>query len=204
MYSLIIPYLPYISNLRYTTDMKLVVALGNPGEEYKNTRHNVGWLLVDRFASEHKLRFATKSKFHGEIAELNQAGEKVIFLKPTTFYNLAGESARAVSDFYKITPADILIIHDDLAIPLGTLRTRIGGSDAGNNGIKSISQHLGEQTARLRVGTWTEHRETIDDADFVLSTFNAEEYETILSVSPKANEIINSFIEGAFEATTHR
>lgn len=184
--------------------MKLVVALGNPGSEYKNTRHNVGWLLVDRFASEHNLRFSTKSKFHGAITELNQAGEKTIFLKPTTFYNLAGESVRAVSDFYKIAPTDILIVHDDLALPLGTLRTRIGGSDAGNNGIKSISQHLGEETARLRVGTWTEHRETIHDADFVLSALNTDEHEAILSVSSKANEIINSFIAGTFEATTHR
>jgi len=184
--------------------MKLVVALGNPGSEYKKTRHNVGWLLVDRFASEHKLRFATKSKFHGEIAELNHAGEKTIFLKPTTFYNLSGESARAVSDFYKIAPADILIIHDDLALPLGTLRTRISGSDAGNNGIKSITQHLGEETARLRVGTWTEHRETIDDADFVLSALNTDEHKVILDVSSKANEIINSFIAGTFETTTHR
>jgi PTH1 family peptidyl-tRNA hydrolase len=188
----------------YTTDMKLIVALGNPGAEYKNTRHNVGWMLVDQFASEHSLRFATKSKFHGAIAELNRAGEKTLFLKPATFYNLAGESARAVSDFYKIATDDILIVHDDLALPLGTLRTRIGGSDAGNNGIKSITQHLGEGTARLRVGTWTEHRETTDDADFVLSALNSDERKAILDVSSKANDIINSFIAGTFVTTTHR
>ena len=184
--------------------MKLIVALGNPGSEYRNTRHNVGFMLLDAFASKKRLSFSKKNKFSAEVAEYSINGEKVIFIKPTTFYNEVGVAARAISDFYKITPEDTLVIHDDLMLPIGTLRTRIGGRDAGNNGLKSLNAHIGEGTARLRVGTWTEHRETIDDTTFVLSAFTSDEQAKISDMTPKAIEIIDSFISGTLETTTHR
>ncbi len=150
--------------------MKLIIGLGNPEEKYKNTRHNIGFRVLTEYAEKKDVEFALKDKFRACIAELTIDGEKVILAKPTTYYNLVGEAARLITDFYKIAPADILVVHDELALPFGTIRTRIGGSDAGNNGVKSMTQHLGPDTARLRVGVYNELRERMDDADFVLAS----------------------------------
>src|SRR6266568_2679917 len=130
--------------------MKLILAQGNPGAEYAKTRHNVGFMALDVYAEKHDLEFQDKSKFHAQIAEMMPEDEKILFVKPTTFYNETGQAARALADFYKIAPTDILVIHDDLALPFGTLRTREKGSDAGNNGIKSLNAHLGEKYTRIR------------------------------------------------------
>ncbi len=178
--------------------MQLIIALGNPEKKYDNTRHNIGFFVADAFAAERGLKWQSKTKFKASVAE----GDGFIIAKPTTYYNLAGESARAIADFYKITPNDILIIHDDLALPLGTVRTRIGGSAAGNNGIKSISQHLGDGTARLRIGTYSES--PANQVDFVLGKFTALEQQVIESQLPKLTAIINSFLNNAFAATTHK
>lgn len=180
--------------------MRLIVALGNPEQKYDNTRHNVGFFVVDSFAKGHDLTWQHKPKFKADIAE----GKGYIIAKPHTFYNLVGESARAICDFYKIIPHDVLVVHDDLALPLGTIRTRHGGSPAGNNGIKSISQHLGDTTARLRVGTYTEHRNTIHDVDFVLGKFTASEQKTITDLLPKITGVIKDFLHDNFEPTTHK
>ncbi len=183
--------------------MKLIVALGNPDKQYAHTRHNIGFAVVDSYARKIGATFAPKPKFHADIAEI--AGEeKILLVKPTTYYNLIGESVRALSDFYKIAPVDTLLVHDDLALPLGTIRTRIGGSDAGNNGVKSVNQHVGEATARLRIGTWSEHRDSIDDATFVLSKFTPAELETLTAITPKITAVIELFIRGDFAVTTHR
>ena len=180
--------------------MKLIFALGNPESKYDGTRHNVGFFVADQIALEQELKWQVKTKFKANVAE----GDDYIVAKPTTYYNLVGESARAIADFYKISPEDILIIHDDMALPVGTLRTRVGGSPAGNNGIKSLTQHLGDNTARLRIGTWNELADQMDAAAFVLSKLNAKDSEAIIASLPQISQIVQSFLADNFELTTHR
>ena len=184
--------------------MKVVLGLGNPGERYANTRHNVGWRYVLAYAAREGIMFGEKAKFQAEIAELTHAsGEKVLLVKPLTFYNEAGQAARAILDFYKCEPTDFLVIHDELALPLGTIRTREQGSHAGNNGIRSLIDHIGPDFARVRIGIKTDLADRMDAADFVLGYFSADEYKVLDDHIPKAMGIIDNFIESSFETTTH-
>jgi PTH1 family peptidyl-tRNA hydrolase len=184
--------------------MKLIFCLGNPEEKYSGTRHNVGFFVADVFAKEHKAEFQLKGKFRAQLAEISVHGEKVLIAKPTTYYNLVGESMRSLIDFYKLEPSDILIVHDELALPFGTVRARIGGSDAGSNGIKSINQHGGQDTNRLRVGIASEMRAVMGDVDFVLGRFNADEQKLLASsIAPKAIELIGIFVADQHEPTSH-
>lgn len=185
--------------------MKLIVGLGNPEKQYDGTRHNIGFTVLDRYAAQHDLTFTPKTKFKALVAEYDKGDERALLIKPTTYYNLVGESIRAIADFYKILPEDMLIIHDDLALPIGTLRTRLGGSDAGNNGVKSLNTHLLEPTThRLRIGTHADHRTLVGDADFVLSRFSSEEQESLDSLFPRIFQLIDAFVDGTLEHTTHR
>jgi PTH1 family peptidyl-tRNA hydrolase len=183
--------------------MKLIIGLGNPGERYATTRHNVGFRMLDYVARQRGAAFNPQPKFKADVAQLSTDGEKIILAKPTTFYNLSGESVRSLADFYKIAPEDILIVHDELALPFGTIRTRMGGSDAGNNGVKSVNAHLGPQTARIRIGVYNDLRDRIDDANFVLAPFNKEESEILDERQQKIASLIDAFISGNFEVTTH-
>lgn len=183
--------------------MKLIIGLGNPETKYTGTRHNVGFFMVDAYAHEKGGAFRDKAKFKAEICELSGSSEKVLLVKPTTFYNLSGEAVRAIADFYKVEPSDILVIHDELALPFGTIRSRIGGSDAGNNGIKSITEHIGPDTARIRVGIWNELRDKMDDADFVLAKFSNDEASNLKEQSKKVIDIIDDFIQNRFVITSH-
>ena len=184
--------------------MKLIIGLGNPEEKYKHTRHNVGFFTLSQYAKEKGSDFQLRDKFKACIAEFTHEGEKIILAKPTTYYNNVGEAGRAIADFYKIDSTDILIVHDELALPFGTIRTRIGGSDAGNNGIKSMNQHCGEDTSRIRIGVYNELRDRIEDASFVLSNFSSDEQSSLEDLQPKLHALIDSFIRGTFETTTHR
>jgi PTH1 family peptidyl-tRNA hydrolase len=185
--------------------MKLIFAQGNPGHEYETTRHNVGFLAVDFYARQHSLTFQPKAKFHADIAETTIGDEKVLLVKPTTFYNETGQAARLLADFYKIETKDILVIHDELALPFGTLRTREKGSDAGNNGIKSLNAHLGENYARIRVGTWNEIADKQGAFDFVLSKFSSDEMKKLQGdIFPKIAELIDDFIADKHTVTSHK
>lgn len=187
------------------TDMKLIIGLGNPGLEYKNTRHNVGFYVLNEYAKQKGASFQLKEKFHAAIAAFGSGDEKVFVAKPTTFYNNVGEAARALSDFYKIQPEDILIVHDELMLPFGTLRCRHGGSDAGNNGIKSLNAHVGSETHRIRVGIYNDLRGQQDDADFVLGRFSRDEQAKLdEQLLAKLCQLIDNCVEGEFEKTTHR
>ena len=179
--------------------MKLIIGLGNPEKEYEGTRHNTGFSSVERLAEQ----WQEKTKFHCLLSETEQNGEKVLFFKTTDNYNTTGLGARALKDFYKIENKDILVIHDELALPLGIVRTRLGGSDAGNNGIKDLNLHLSEDYARLRVGIAQEGR-TNSDIDFVLSRFNKAELEKLENVFTITDQIITDFIKGTFDHTSHK
>jgi len=186
--------------------MKVIFAQGNPDAKYRNTRHNTGFLALDAVAEKHSAVWKDVAKFTARIAETHIAGEKVILIKPLSYYNDTGLVARQFIDFYKLDPAtDFAVIHDDLALPLGTIRIRESGSDAGNNGIKSINAHLGATYLRIRVGIWTEGRDLMDDVNFVLGTFpKAERDKLDTDILPKVTELIEKFAASNLEITSHK
>src|SRR5919202_2940090 len=132
--------------------MKVVVGLGNPGSRYQGTRHNVGFIVIDRLAESPRAgRF--QSRFQAQVAELLEDAHKVLLVKPETFMNLSGRSVRGVLDFYQVPPEDLLVICDDVNLPLGKLRVRARGSHGGHNGLRDIQSHLGTTDyPRLRIG----------------------------------------------------
>ena len=183
--------------------MKIIIGLGNPEARYDRTRHNIGFDVLTAYAEKNGVQFTNKDKFRAQVAELTKNGEKVLLVKPLTYYNDSGESARALLDFYKAAPEDFLIIHDDHALPFGTIRTREQGSDAGNNGIKSINSTIGPTTRRIRIGTHSELRNNLSDADYVLSKFSKNESSKRDVLEATAHRIIDQFIDENFTITTH-
>jgi PTH1 family peptidyl-tRNA hydrolase len=184
--------------------MKIIIGLGNPESKYDGTRHNVGFRMLDSLAHELGVTFGGKPKFKADIAEGTIHDERVILVKPNTFYNETGEAMRLIADFYKIDASDILIVHDELALPFGTIRTRQGGSDAGSNGIKSVNAHGGEASYRLRIGIWNELRDRMDDVTFVLGKFSADEQAALTKLEPTVHSLIEKFCQGSLEPSTHR
>ncbi len=186
--------------------MKIIFAQGNPGLEYAASRHNVGFVVLDALAQQLRAKWTDKSKFNAMTAEVTIADKKVILVKPTTFYNETGISARKLIDFYKLDQTkDLLVVHDDLALTFGMIRVRQQGSDAGNNGIKSLNSHLGEQFARIRIGTQNELHEQMDDTLFVLSKFNGDESARLKDeIIPKVIELIEQFCARKLIITSHK
>lgn len=186
--------------------MKLIFAQGNPGKRYERTRHNVGFIVLDALAAKEGSEWRTDTKHKADLSEVHIAGEKVLLVKPLSFYNETGQVARSLVDFYKLNPAtDVLVIHDELALPFGMLRIREKGSDAGNNGIKSLNAHLGADYARIRIGIWNERRDQMDDAAFVLSAFSTEEFTMLHTlINDLAIPRIYSFVNGTLEASSHK
>lgn len=184
--------------------MKLIFAQGNPGQQYARTRHNTGFIVLDSLADN--VPWKKSDKFGADIAEVSIEGEKVLLVKPLSFYNQTGQVARAIIDFYKLVPSeDVLVIHDELALPFGTIRVREKGSDAGNNGIKSLNAHLGEAYARIRFGVWNERRDLMDDADFVLSAFSEDEMKQLKVLSnTKIVDLVTAFVKGQLEPVSHK
>lgn len=180
--------------------MKVILALGNPGEKYVHTRHNTGFLIIDQLAAGQSAQFSNKPKFFSDIAELNMSGEKILLVKPTTYYNDVGISARAILDFYKLTLDDLLIIHDDTALDFGKIRVRKGGESAGNNGLKSLHRHVGSEFWHVRIGTDNLLRRQIGDVDFVLSKFNADEQKILRDWTiPESIKLIGTFLDDTIE-----
>jgi len=180
--------------------MKVILALGNPGEKYVHTRHNAGFLVVNQLATEQNAQFSNKPKFFSDIAELNVSGEKILLVKPTTYYNEVGIAARALMDFYKLTLDDVLIIHDDTDLDFGKIRVRKGGRDAGSNGLKSLHAHIGSDFWHIRIGTDNLLRRQIGDVDFVLSKFNADEQKILRDWTiPESIKLIGTFLDDTIE-----
>ena len=167
--------------------MKLVVGLGNKGREYENTRHNMGFMLVDRYLQYKNITDKFKDKFNAIYIETTINNEKVIFIKPMTYMNNSGIAVRAFVDFYKLNSEDILVISDDLDLDLGKFRLRRNGSSGGHNGLKSIISHLGtDNFKRLRIGISNDKDDVIN---YVLSKFSKKElneidtmYDTLVKV----------------------
>ncbi|MDD2870665.1 MAG: aminoacyl-tRNA hydrolase [Candidatus Gracilibacteria bacterium] len=158
--------------------MKLIVGLGNPGDKYKNTRHNLGFLFLDYIKTNNNFEeFKLENKFKGEISNGDINGEKIILLKPQTFMNLSGESIRKTVDFYKINLEDLVIIYDDFSLDFGKIRYRDKGSAGGHNGVKDIIKHFGEKFNRIKVGIG--FNDNYEISDWVLSKFNELELQNL-------------------------
>ena len=170
--------------------MKLIVGLGNPGKEYAGTRHNCGFMVIDRLASKLNVD-VDQNKFKGLYAKVKYHGEDIILLKPQTYMNLSGESVNAVMNFFKIDKEDLLVIYDDLDMPVGKLRLRKTGSAGGHNGIKNIIAHLNSQDfKRIRVGI--DRHKYMNVADYVLSRFSKVESEAIeQGIENAANAVLD-------------
>ena len=167
--------------------MKLIVGLGNPEKKYDNTRHNIGFMVLDNYLG----KVDYKSKFNGLYYEKNINNEKVIFLKPQTYMNNSGLSVFEFVNFYKISFKDILIIHDDLDLDVGMIKFKFNSSSGGHNGIKSIINCLGSQEfSRLKIGINNEYKK--DTIDFVLSKFSKKDIEKLNL--DKINSAINDFL----------
>ncbi|NAS16840.1 aminoacyl-tRNA hydrolase [Clostridium butyricum] len=178
--------------------MFLIVGLGNPGSQYEDTRHNIGFKIVDNIAKEYNIEI-NRQKFKGMCGEGFINGEKVILLKPTTYMNLSGESVREVVDFYKLSNDDVLVIYDDISLDVGRLRIREKGSAGGHNGIKSIIAHLGTDIfPRIKVGVG---QPNVDLVNYVLGKFTKEEMEVLnesIDASTRAaKEIISNDVKTA-------
>jgi PTH1 family peptidyl-tRNA hydrolase len=162
--------------------MKLIVFLGNPGLRYRRTRHNLGFMVGDFWARERGLGWRNLAKFQALTAELTEGGQKILLVKPQLFYNQSGEVVQKLMKFYKLRPADLLVVCDDLNLDFGVVRRRERGSDGGNNGLRSIIDHIGPDFARIRIGTNNPQRAQIGDTDFVLSKFSREEAQALPEV----------------------
>lgn len=165
--------------------MTLVVGLGNIGKEYENTRHNVGFMLIDLFLQEHCANLVSNSKFKGELFKI---GYSLLLLKPNTFMNASGLSVKAVNDFYKCER--IIVIHDDIDLNLGVLRFKKGGSSGGHNGLKSIDELCGNNYERIRIGVGRDK----NVISYVLSPFKNEEKESLNKVLNHAKEALLELI----------
>ena len=134
------------------SSVRAIVGLGNPGAEYEYTRHNAGFWFVDQLAEAYRADFRVESKFQGVTARVRIGGKDLLLLKPATFMNRSGQAIQALAAFYKFAPEEILVAHDELDLPAGTARLKLGGGHGGHNGLRSAHQHLGENYARLRIG----------------------------------------------------
>ena len=185
------------------TTRYLIVGLGNPGKQYTNTRHNVGWMVVDELARRHGLTFGTKER-KSVTADGLIGDKRVLLVKPQTYMNLSGEAVRALIDFYKIDLAQMLVIADHLDIPLGTLRLRTKGGAGGQNGIRSIIQHLGTNVFdRMRFGIGRPPGK-MDPTDYVLQVFQGDDAITAQIVIERAADAVETWLSEGMERAMSR
>ena len=180
--------------------MKLIVGLGNIGNNYAFTRHNVGFMVVDKMALDNNVAFKEVSKLRAFITNVRIGGEEFLLVKPTTYMNLSGEAIQLVMNYYKIAINDLLVVYDDLSLDLGKLRYRANGSDGGHNGIKSIIKNLSTKDfARLKVGIGPQPN--IPSEAFVLQKFSDEQLKLLKPTLDKSVESIEYYFKNGIEKT---
>ena len=180
--------------------IRLIVGLGNPGREYETTRHNAGFQWVDEFARLQKLSVKSEAKFHGLTARGQLHGHEMLLLKPQTFMNVSGRAVGALMQFYKVAPAEMLVVHDELDLPPGVARLKLGGGHGGHNGLKDIIAHLGTRDFwRLRIGIG-HPGDRAEVANYVLNAPRKEEQALIESALQRAQDVAPLIIEGKLEA----
>lgn len=182
------------------SEIKLIVGLGNPGCEYEETRHNAGFWWVDEFARANRLSFKLDNKFHGLAAKGQVHGQELYLLKPQTFMNASGRGVGALAQFYKITPEQILVVHDELDLPPGSAKLKLGGGHGGHNGLKDIIAHLGSRDFwRLRIGIG-HPGDRAEVVDFVLNAPRREERELIDTAVQRGLEVAHLITGGRMES----
>ncbi len=182
----------------------LVVGLGNPGKKYENTRHNTGFRVMDALCRKHSVR-CDRARFQALTGEAVLGGHRALLVKPQTFMNLSGDAVRAAAEFYKIPPERILVIFDDISLPVGTLRIRAKGSAGGQNGVKDIIAKLGsEQFPRIKVGIGGKPHPDYDLADWVLSNVTADELPAMNDAVERAVLAVSELLENGVPAATQK
>ncbi len=182
----------------------LVVGLGNPGKKYENTRHNTGFRVMDALCAKHSVR-CDRARFKALTGEAMLGGHRALLVKPQTYMNLSGEAVRAAADFYKIPPEHILVIFDDISLPVGTLRIRPKGSAGGQNGVKNIIAELGSEAfPRIKVGIGAKPHPDYDLADWVLSGIREEEKPAMDDAVSRAVCAVSELIANGVPAATQK
>lgn len=187
------------------TSIEWVVAgLGNPGDEYARSRHNAGFMTVDRIAKANGAALSRR-KFKGLIAEITLAGKSAILVKPQTFYNLSGECIADLLGYFKISPQRLIVVHDELDIEAGRLRIKQGGGDAGNRGVRSIAEALGSsEFVRVRIGIGRPADSDEDNKDYLLRPMNAAERQALTSSVERAASAVEAIAESGLERAMNR
>ena len=188
--------------------MKFIIGLGNPGKEYENTRHNVGFLILNQILKiknqNDNIKFKIEKKLNAEIAKINIDEEEVILVKPQTFMNLSGESVQKVMQFYKVKPEDVVVVCDDLNLDVGQIRIRYAGAVGGHNGIKSIISCVGQKFWRVRVGIGSNRTDerNIPAESYVLQNFNTVESEKIDNIIDNVANLLIKYISSKLKEET--
>lgn len=186
-----------------SSELKLIVGLGNPGAEYARTRHNAGFWLVDELARRHGGNFRNESRHQGEIARVKIGGREIWLLKPTTFMNRSGGSVQSLSGFFKIAPGEILVAHDEIDLPVAALRLKEGGGHGGHNGLRDIIATLGDAFWRLRIGVGHPGSKP-EVVDYVLRRAPAEEDALLQQAVIAGADIIPVVIEQGAQKAMNR
>ena len=174
--------------------MKLIVGLGNPGKEYENTRHNMGYLFIDYYLNKKGISLEWKEKFNGIYLDTVIGGEKIIFMKPLTYMNLSGEAVRKYLDYFKIDVSDLLVVVDDLDLGVGNYKIKNNGSSGGHNGLKNIELHIGTQNyKRFRIGI---SNTTYDVKDYVLGKISVKDYYDVFDI---LSDVLDRFYNTSFD-----
>ena len=182
----------------------LLVGLGNPGDKYDNTRHNVGFAAIDQLAEELRVP-VQKLKYRSLTQTVELGGAKVLLMKPITYMNLSGEAVGEAARFFKIPADHVLVLSDDVSLPVGKLRIRKGGSAGGHNGLKSIIQHLGtDQFPRVKIGVGEKPHPDYDMADWVLRKFVGEDLKTITQAIQRAGKAAECYIHDGPDQAMNR
>lgn len=174
--------------------MKLIVGLGNPGKEYENTRHNLGYLFIDYYLNKKGINLEWKEKFNGLYLDTVIGGEKIIFMKPLTYMNLSGEAVRKYLDYFKIDVSDLLVVVDDLDLGVGNYKIKNNGSSGGHNGLKNIELNIGTQNyKRFRIGI---SNTTYDVKDYVLGKISVKDYYDVFDI---LSDVLDKFYNTSFD-----
>ena len=183
--------------------VKMIVGLGNPGEKYFETRHNVGFMLIDKMCKEQNLKFTTDKIFQAEIASTFFYGEKVYFVKPTTFMNESGKAVHALLSYYGLDIEDLVVIYDDLDIPIGALRIRTSGSSGTHNGMKSVVSQLGSRDfPRVRIGIGSNKDDNL--IDFVIGKPSKSEEAVLSDTVSEAAHAVECYIADGIDKAMNR
>lgn len=180
------------------TPLKIIVGLGNPGPEHVLTRHNAGFWFVDALAARHGGRFRSHTKFQGDICRLTLSGNDITLLKPSTYMNRSGLAIRALSDYIKASAADIMVVHDELDLPVGEARFKAGGGHGGHNGLRDTITHIGADFWRLRIGIGHPGDKS-EVIDYVLRRAPQAEEDTIIDSIGEALDDLSVFLEQGAE-----